>query len=37
MLAADAEAERRERESALEQLLRDVTPTSSDGPTLRED
>lgn len=37
MLAADAEAERRERESALEQLLRDVTPTSSDGPTLKED
>jgi len=34
---ADAEAERRERESALEQLLREVTPTSSEGPTLSED
>jgi hypothetical protein len=37
MLAADAEAERRERESAIEQLLKQVAPTSDDGPTLRED
>ncbi|MBK8062342.1 MAG: hypothetical protein IPK33_31840 [Gemmatimonadetes bacterium] len=37
MLVADAEAERRERESAVEQLLREVTPTSSEGPTLSED
>lgn len=33
MRAADVEAERRERESALEQLLREVSPTSSDAPT----
>ncbi|MFN8667643.1 MAG: hypothetical protein U0164_10745 [Gemmatimonadaceae bacterium] len=37
MRIADLEAERRERESALEQLLRDVTPTSSEGPTLKDD
>ena len=37
MLVADAEAERRERESALAQLLREVTPTSSEGPRLSED
>ncbi|MEP7380112.1 MAG: hypothetical protein ABI910_00420 [Gemmatimonadota bacterium] len=37
MLAADAEAERRERESAIEQLLNQVAPSASDGPTLRED
>jgi hypothetical protein len=37
MLAADAEAERRERESAIEQLLKQVAPSSEEGPTLRED
>lgn len=37
MLAADAEAERRERDSAIEQLLKQVAPSASDGPTLRDD
>ncbi len=37
MLAADAEAERRERDSAIEQLLNQVAPTAPDGPTLTED
>ncbi len=37
MLAADAEAERRERESAIEHLLNQVAPGVRDGPTLRED
>jgi len=36
MLVADAEAERRERESAIEQLLKQVAPSSEGGPTLRE-
>lgn len=37
MLAADAEAERRERDSAIEQLLNQVAPSAREGPTLRED
>ena len=37
MLVADAELERRERDSAIEQLLKEVAPSSTDGPTLRED
>ncbi len=37
MLAADAEAERRERDSAIEQLLNQVAPTAREGPTLTED
>lgn len=37
MLAADAEAERRERESAIEHLLNQVAPGVRDGPTLQED